>query len=465
MWPSRKAERDAEAPPLPGAIIDDEEFGAPRYIEKRLSSTQQHHDLDIIKKTDPELGGALRKRAALNARMGVVEILKKAAETCKEVEGFEIGAMNREERQRAYLEGVFRVYDIDRSGCLDVDELLMFLHTLGIFSSRETVNDILRAANINNSGAIDCNEFVRFFSEIEVMENLRDEMSQEKRHSVLRGNVVTVFTILNLVGLFFLLYMYMSDRAGKWQILLICDSIITGVALAFLICFPILRMKFFPEGSPKFPNLLGVVRTWKTSLQKQMRKAPETPVTAAPPTLPRVLCATRFSYRISRSSACGRADVTGEELTIEDVDDLPLPHTLTLADDGRQIMTLSDNARRVIKMYNDLDEPQGPYQKTNYQVAIEEQNRTGAAMKSFNPLHVAQIKNVSSGASMQIDDNNSRLSSLEILSESFNDSSYGGFGLKGYAKVGAMFNGHAALCDIKQKASGDEKELMVYTRR
>ncbi|KAL5247756.1 hypothetical protein ACHWQZ_G019593 [Mnemiopsis leidyi] len=80
-------------------------------------------------------------------------------ESVQDAQGGLMGEVKLSEAELAELKDIFRMFDKDNSGSIDVNELESMVSSLGISATKEDLNDMIAEADIDKSGTIEFDEF------------------------------------------------------------------------------------------------------------------------------------------------------------------------------------------------------------------------------------------------------------------------------------------------------------------
>lgn len=148
----------------------------------------------------------------------------------------------------AFLKKIFREFDEDGSGGMDMDEFFICLQTCGFRVSKAAALAIMTEVDVDGSGTIDLDEFLEFFRKIDDLEAFRWKVEKVQYQSGFRKKLIGGY-IFALLAMTFGLCVIDIQNEGKdslVRLLLIVFSIVTVCSLGIMLVLPVISMKLKP---------------------------------------------------------------------------------------------------------------------------------------------------------------------------------------------------------------------------
>lgn len=148
-----------------------------------------------------------------------------------------------------FLQDIFREFDVDNSGQMDMKEFFLTLRTCGFRVSRAAAMSIMKEVDVDENGTVDIEEFVEFFKKMDDLEAFRYKVQKAQYSSGARKQVVSVYIFVLLAGSFGLLVLDIRNngRDATVRLIFIVLVVILIASVSAVLLLPIVALKFKPE--------------------------------------------------------------------------------------------------------------------------------------------------------------------------------------------------------------------------
>lgn len=148
-----------------------------------------------------------------------------------------------------FLQDIFKEFDVDDSGEMDMHEFLLALRTCGFRVSSAAALSIMKEVDVDESGSIDMDEFIEFFKKMDDLEAFRYKVEKVQYASGMRKQVISGYILVLLAACFALLVMDIRS-GGKdttVRLVFIVFVVLFFISISSVLLLPLFAMKFKPE--------------------------------------------------------------------------------------------------------------------------------------------------------------------------------------------------------------------------
>jgi|Transcript_39545 hypothetical protein len=148
------------------------------------------------------------------------------------------------------LQDAFDEIDVDRSGSIDMDEIIEALSDCNIAVSKTAADTIMKEIDKNASGDVDLREFIMFFRRIEELKRFDQKNQQRQQFAAFLANFCFLADVV-VVGVMLMLFIKMDEEEDADTYAITKNVMIACIGLlAFLfilvVLMPILRLSLGP---------------------------------------------------------------------------------------------------------------------------------------------------------------------------------------------------------------------------
>lgn len=174
-----------------------------------------------------------------------------------------------------FLQEIFKEFDVDNSGEMDMQEFFVTLRTCGFKVSRAAAMAIMKEVDVDDNGVIDIDEFVEFFKKKDDLEAFKYKMEKVQYASGARKQVISGYIFVLLAGCFGLLVLDIRNggKDSTIRLIFIVLVVIFFASISSVLLLPLLALWFKPQ--EKGANFMNKLKS-KLDLKAQKLAGNET---------------------------------------------------------------------------------------------------------------------------------------------------------------------------------------------